>query len=213
MKEEFNELVELFKEDFSWICEECFEIAWCNKYTYKEGQREVKKLINRYFKYFNKQLNKDDNYQKAWSMLGKLFTVAYEQYEQKKRKKTNGEIVNLAKIKEHKINKGVFLALQKSGYSQSGLAQKLNLDRSYLSKMLNMYKGSYPMYIAQRIRKKFKDITPVDMDTTLVVQSDCNRVCFKLLKEFEQYGQEIPPVYVRNSNAQQLKRTYYENRK
>ena len=128
MKEEFNELVELFKEDLSWICEECFEIAWCNKYTYKEGQREVKKLINRYFKYFNKQLNKDGNYQKAWSMLGKLFTVAYEQYVQKKRKETNGEIVTLAKIKEHKINKGVFLALQKSGYSQSGLAQKLNLD-------------------------------------------------------------------------------------
>lgn len=197
MKKEFNELVELFKEDLAWICEECFEIAWCNKYTYKEGQRQVKKLIDRYFKFFNTHLHKEGDVQKAWCLLGKLFTVAYNDYAKKKQKQTNGEIVNLSNFKEFKINKGVFLALRQCGGKQTELAKTMGMDRSYLSKTLNANKGTCPMYISRHIRHFFPYITCQDFDTIMVVCSDRVRMCGKLMQDFEERGREISNGYER----------------
>lgn len=80
-----------------------------------------------------------------------------------------------------KINKAVFLALQSCKYSQIELAKKLGMDRSYISKLINLANGAYSIYLARRLRVAFPFLTNEDLNTTLVIETECKNYCLKLL--------------------------------
>jgi len=91
----------------------------------------------------------------------------------------------------HIINQAVLTAIVKyCDGSQTKLAEKLGMNRSYISKTLNTYCNTFPPYLIGKFRTTFPTIPLKQYAEQVTVKSDVRIFCRKLILEFIAKGEK-----------------------
>lgn len=92
----------------------------------------------------------------------------------------------------HIINKAVLTAIIECGGSQTKLASKLGMNRSYIAKSLNQYLNSngviFPTFLLGEFKKVFPKIPIIEYTQIVTVHSETKSFCKKLIADFIQKG-------------------------